>query len=127
LARIEARHDRRGARRVHLAKRNLRRLHRQVADYVRRDAGIQTLEEVDGLFRPRIVNDERRFLWHALIEKTRHLFGVVSEVLGVQGAACLELGGLGRILERAGRPERDRRDRFAHARSITKNGAFGGF
>ena len=112
---------------MHLAERDLRRFHREIAEHVGRDARIQTLEEVDGLFRPGVVDDESGLARHALVEEARDLVGVVAEVLGVQGAAGLELGGLRRLRERESRLERYRRDRFAHARSITKNRARGGF
>jgi hypothetical protein len=77
---------------MHLPERDLRRLRGELSQDVRGDARIQALEEVDSLFGTRVVNDERRFPWHALVEKTRDLVGVVPEVLGVQSTASLELG-----------------------------------
>ena len=127
FADVEARDDRRGARRVHLLERDLGRFHRQVAHDLRRDARIQKLEEVDRGLGTCVVDDERGLAWHALVEKTRDLVGVVAEVLGVQRAAGLELGRGRRLRERKSRLEWYRHDRFAHARSITKKGPSGGF
>ena len=112
---------------MHLAERDLRRFHREIAEHVGRDARIQTLEEVDGLFRPGVVDDESGLARHALVEEARDLVGVVAEVLGVQRAAGLELGRGRRLRERKSRLEWYRHDRFAHARSITKKGPSGGF
>jgi hypothetical protein len=94
---------------------------------VRGDAWIQTLEEMDGFFGSRVVDDERGLARHALVEESRDLFRVVLEVFGVQSAARLELAGNGRLRESPTGLERDGRDRFAHARSITKNRGSGGF
>jgi hypothetical protein len=82
---------------------------------------------MDRGFRSGVVDDERRLPRPSVIEKTCHFIGVMSEELRVQGAPGLELGGGERFRDREGRPERDRRDRFAHARSITKNRASVGF
>ena len=94
---------------------------------VRRDARIQALEEMDRLFRTGVVDDQGGFARHPLIEEPRDLFRVVPEVLGVQGAPGLELAGRRNLRERRSGLERHRRDRFAHARSIAKKRALGGF
>jgi len=74
-----------------------------------------------------VMDDERGLARHALVEESGDLVGVVPQVFGVQGAARLDLAGDRRLRERTGGLERDRRDRFAHARSIAKNRALGGF
>src|SRR5438046_10356064 len=73
-----------------------------------------------------VMDDERGLARHALVEESGDLVGVVPQVFGVQGAARLDVAGDRRLRERTGGLERDRRDRFAHARSIAKNRSLGG-
>src|SRR5438552_17408087 len=70
---------------------------------------------MDRLFRTGVMDDQRGFARHPLIEEPRDLFRVVPEVLGVQSAPGLELAGRRNLRERRSGLERHRRDRFAHA------------
>jgi hypothetical protein len=62
-----------------------------VAHHIRRDARVQQLEEVDRGFGPRVMDDERGLSRNSLVEESGDLVRMVAQVLGVQGAARLDL------------------------------------
>ena len=111
-------YDRRRAGRVHLAEHGTRDLARQQEQHLGADAGVQPFDELCRRGGRRVQEERRGLVRRPAVEETRHLFGVLPDVLGVQRSQRVDFSRRGRHRTRTHRTEARDRAGLVHRRSM---------